>query len=565
MTNLLAYWHERAAQKDAAINLVEFLNESNQGEEIRMENLGPAPAELEDILTEVEDPREEINLGTPENPKLLFISKLLSSKAKKEFEALLREYKDCFAWEYHEMPGLDRSIVEHRLPLYDACKPHKQPPQRFSAEVQLEIKNEIERLLYAGFIRTARYVEWISNIVPVKKKNGKIRVCIDFQNLNMATPKDEYTMPMADLLVDGAASHEILPFMEGHAGYNQIFIAEDDVHKMAFRCPGALGTYEWVVMPFGLKNAGATYQRAMNMIFHDLIGRTVEVYIDDVVVKSRKRQNHVAELRQAFERMRTHHLKMNPQKCIFGVSASNFLGFLVHQLGIEVDKNKAKSIIDAPPPTNKTELQSFLGKVEHQYALDEIKHYLATPPVLVPPIRGRPLKLYIAADENSIGSLLAQDNDQGRERAVYYLSRILTDVEVRYTPVGKLCLALYFSAIKLRHYMLPSIVHVISKTDLIKYMLTRPIIRGRIGKWTMALSEFTFKYVPQKSIKGQALADFLAHHPSKEIEPMEEVEIKTIHAVPMQNNFWMMHFDGSSTDTSAGAEIVIESPEGELF
>ncbi|KAK9943092.1 hypothetical protein M0R45_008712 [Rubus argutus] len=156
MTNLLAYWHERAAQKDAAINLVEFLNESNQGEEIRMENLGPAPAELEDILTEVEDPREEINLGTPENPKLLFISKLLSSKAKKEFEALLREYKDCFAWEYHEMPGLDRSIVEHRLPLYDACKPHKQPPQRFSAEVQLEIKNEIERLLYAGFIRTAR-------------------------------------------------------------------------------------------------------------------------------------------------------------------------------------------------------------------------------------------------------------------------------------------------------------------------------------------------------------------------------------------------------------------------
>lgn len=189
--------------------------------------------------------------------------------------------------------------------------------------------------------------------------------------------------------------------------------------------------------------------------------------------------------------------------------AGNFLGFLVHQLGIEVDKNKAESIIDAPPPTTKIELQSFLEKVnffrrfiansagkiqsfssllhlkaeeqfswkaKHQRAFDEIKHYLATLPVLVPPIRGQPLKLYIVVAENSIGSLLAQDNDQGRERAVYYLSRILTDVEVRYTPVEKLCLALYFSALKLRHYMLPSIVHVISKTDLIKYMLTLPII-----------------------------------------------------------------------------------------
>ncbi|XP_062021144.1 uncharacterized protein LOC133737640 [Rosa rugosa] len=598
MSNLLAYWHERAAHLGAAINLVEFLSEGKHEDEIQMEQLAPAPAELEDTPAEVEDPREEINLGTPEDPKPLFISKLLSREFKEELVALLREYKDCFAWDYHEMPGLDRSIVEHKLPLYNDCKPHKQPPRRFSAEVQLEIKNEIERLLYAGFIRTARYVEWISNVVPVKKKNGKIRVCIDFRDLNAATPKDEYPMPMADLLVDRAARHEILSFMDGHAGYNQIFVAEEDVHKTAFRCPGALGTYEWVVMPFGLKNAGATYQRAMNMIFHDLIGRTVEVYIDDVVVKSGKKVNHIADLRQAFERMRAHKLKMNPQKCIFGVLAGNFLGFLVHKLGIEVDKNKAKSIISAPSPTNKKELQSFLGKVnflrrfiansagkiqpfssllrlrneeqfvwkeEHQRALDVIKHYLANPPVLVPPVRGRPLKLYLAAAEYSIGSFLAQDNDKGKERAVYYLSRILTPVEERYTPVEKLCLALYFSAIKLRHYMLPSIVQIISKTDLIKYMLTRPIIRGRIGKWTMALSEFTFKYVAQKSVKGQALADFLAHHPSTEMELTEDIEIGTIDTKLMQNNFWTMHFDGSSTETSAGAGVMIESPEGEVF
>ena len=133
--------------------------------------------------------------------------------------------------------------------------------------ITLKIKEEIERLVRAGFIRPARYVEWLSNIVPVLKKNGKLRICIDFRNMNMSTPKDEYPIPVANLLVDGASRYKVLSFMDGHSGYNQIFIAENDVHKTAFRCLGSIGTFEWVVMPFGLKNAGTTYQRAMNSIF----------------------------------------------------------------------------------------------------------------------------------------------------------------------------------------------------------------------------------------------------------------------------------------------------------
>ncbi|KAM1073494.1 hypothetical protein ACFXTH_018560 [Malus domestica] len=126
-------------------------------------------------------------------------------------------------------------------------------------------------------------------------------------------------MPILNLLIDAATHHEIISFMDGYAGYNQIFIAEADVHKNAFRCPGALGTYEWVIMPFDLKNAGATYQRAMNIIFHDLIGTIVEVYIDDVVIKSARRHTHLDNLRQACLRMRRHNLKMNPAKCAFDV------------------------------------------------------------------------------------------------------------------------------------------------------------------------------------------------------------------------------------------------------
>ena len=124
-------------------------------------------------------------------------------------------------------------------------------------------------------------MNWLSNIVPVIKKNGQVRICIDFRNLNLAMPKGEYVMPIAEMLVDVAANNGILTFMDGYLGYNQIYLAEEDIHTIAFHCPRSIGIFKWVVMPFRLKNADATYQRAMN-----LIGKNMEVYIDDVVVKS---------------------------------------------------------------------------------------------------------------------------------------------------------------------------------------------------------------------------------------------------------------------------------------
>jgi len=160
------------------------------------------------------------------------------------------------------MPGLDRSIVEHRLPIKYGFRPHQ---HRCNPNILPDIK-----------------AEWISNVVPVYKKNGKLRVCIDFRNLNKATPMDGYPMPVADLLVDAAAGHRIISFMDGNAGYNKIFMAEEDNPKSAFRCPGHVGLFKWIVMTFGLKNA----KRAMNFIFHEFIGKLMEIYIDDVVIKS---------------------------------------------------------------------------------------------------------------------------------------------------------------------------------------------------------------------------------------------------------------------------------------
>ncbi|CAN6580572.1 unnamed protein product [Malus baccata var. baccata] len=355
---------------------------------------------------EVHDHLEVIELGTKEDLRPIQINGLLESEDQAKIIYLLQEFRDCFAWHYTEMP-------------------------------------------------------------------------------------------------DAVAKHKVLSFMDGNAGYNQIKMASEDIHKTAFRCPGHVGAYEYLVMPFGLKNAGATYQRAMNAIFHDLIGHNMEVYIDDIVVKSKTKEQHLIDLKLALTRMRIHKLKMNPKKCAFGVRAGNFLGFLVHQRDVEVDKNKARAILESPSPTNKVQLQRLLGKINflrrfianlagkiqpltpllkmkdkenfewgppHQEAFDSIKAYLTSPPVLVPPQRGKPLKLYISASDKSIGSLLAQNNEGWKEQAVYFLSRILIEVETR------------------------------------------------IGKWILALSEFSFQYVPQRAVKGQAIADFLAEHQESQDE-----------------------------------------------
>jgi hypothetical protein len=305
------------------------------------------------------DPLEEVDIGDGTVPRPTFVNKNLDPIFKLELIKLLKEYVDCFAWNYNEM-------VEHKLPIKPGFKPYKYPRRNLNPDIYDRVKEEINWLLDAKFIRPCQYADWISNIVHVEKKGTKkLRVCIDFRDLNKPTPKDEYPMAIANFLVNSTSGHRILSFLDGNAGYNQIFMAEEDISKTAFICPGFVGLFEWIVMTFGLKNDGATYQRAMNLIFHDLLGIIVEVYIDDIVVKSASLNSHLANLRLAFEKMCRYGLKMNPLKCAFGVSTGKFLGFIVHAKGVEIDPKKIETIKKVQAPTCKKELQRFLGKVNY--------------------------------------------------------------------------------------------------------------------------------------------------------------------------------------------------------
>jgi hypothetical protein len=277
------------------------------------------------------------------------------------------------------------------------------------------------------------------------------------------------------MLINNASKHRVISFLDGNAGYNKIFKAEEDMSKMAFRCPSFIGLFEWFVMTFGLKNVGTTYQRAMNLIFHDLLGIILEIYIDDVIVKSDNMDNHLADMRLALEMMSRYGLKMNPLKCLFGVSAGKFLGFIIREAGIENDTKKIESIQKVQSLQSKNDMQKFLGKLnylrwfifnllgkistfaailylkneidftlgaEQQLTFDEIKKYLFSPPVMKTPKAGILFRLYIAAEDSVIGAVLTQVMD-GKEENITYLSRRLIDAETRYLFIEKLCLCLF--------------------------------------------------------------------------------------------------------------------------
>ena len=203
---------------------------------------------------------------------------------------MLQRNQDIFAWTHSDITGIHLDVASHRLNVLATSKPVRQKIRRFHLDRQKVIQDEMKKLLEAGFIRKVKYLEWLANVVVVPKKEGKWRVCVDYTNLNGACPKDSFPLPRIDQIVDATSGHETLSFLDAFSGYHQIPMAPGDEEKTAFITPHGLYCYK--VMPFGLKNARATHQRLMIKIFKPLIGGIMEVYIDDVVVKSKVRSEH---------------------------------------------------------------------------------------------------------------------------------------------------------------------------------------------------------------------------------------------------------------------------------
>ena len=203
-------------------------------------------------------------------------------------------------------------------------------------------------MLTAGFIREVYYPEWLVNVILVKKANGKWRLFVDFTDLNKACPNDSFPLPRIDRLVDSTARHKLLTLMDTFSGYNQIKMVEEDQEKTTFITSQELYCYN--VMPFRLKNAGATYQMLVNKMFSNQIRRNMEVYVDDMLVKSKEKLTHLDDLREMFATLRQYQMKLNPSKCAFGVVSGKFLGFMMSQKGIEANPEKVRALLNMASP-----------------------------------------------------------------------------------------------------------------------------------------------------------------------------------------------------------------------
>uniref|UniRef100_A0A2N9J9Q5 Integrase catalytic domain-containing protein n=1 Tax=Fagus sylvatica TaxID=28930 RepID=A0A2N9J9Q5_FAGSY len=281
------------------------------------------------------------------------------------------------------------------------------------------------------------------------------------------------------------------------------------------------------VMPFGLKNAGATYQRAMVTLFHDMIHHEIEVYVDDMIAKSRTAQDHLTDLRKLFQRLKKYQLRLNPNKCAFGVTSGKLLGFIVSGRGIEIDPAKLTATCEPLFKLLRKDVK-IKWTEDCQKAFDKIKEYLLNPPILVPPTPGRPLILYLTVQEASMGCMLGQQDETGKkEQAIYYLSKKFTEPETRYLLVEKTCCALAWASKKLRQYML--------------------------------------YYTTWLAIKGQAIADYLADYPSEQLELMDsEFPDEDVMTVDEDNQGrWKLYFDGAANAVGSGIGAVLVSPKGQ--
>ena len=235
-------------------DISQTINEEEE-EDVLSPELERLVAQEEREMKPHQEETELVNLGTTEEKKEVKVGTGMTAPIRQGLITLLEEYQDVFAWSYQDMPGLDSDIVQHKLPLNPGSSPVKQKLRRMKPEMSLKIKEEVRKQFDAGFLAVARYPEWVANIVPVPKKDGKVRMCVDYRDLNRASPKDNFPLPHIDILVDNTAKFALFSFMDGFSGYNQIKMAPEDVEKTTFVT--LWGTFCYKVMAFGLKNAGA--------------------------------------------------------------------------------------------------------------------------------------------------------------------------------------------------------------------------------------------------------------------------------------------------------------------
>jgi hypothetical protein len=256
------------------------------------------------------------------------------------------------------MPKIQREVTEHKLIIDPSFKPIKQKERRYTPKMCEAIWQEVNILLEVGFIMRVDYLSWLANSVLVEKSDGSCCMCIDYTSLNKVCPKDEYPLPQICQIVETTTLCQLLSFLNGYSGYHQISLTTDDEENTVFITP--FGIFCCRKMVFGVMNEeGATYQKGIYIILETQIGQNVEAYIDDEVVKSKKRGDLHYDVKKTFDNLRKYKMMLNSKKCVFGVSSGKLLSYMVLSRGIDSNLKKAEVIGQLQPPQTRREIQKL--------------------------------------------------------------------------------------------------------------------------------------------------------------------------------------------------------------
>ncbi|GJY42015.1 reverse transcriptase domain-containing protein [Tanacetum coccineum] len=487
------------------------------------------------------DLTEQILVNPHFPDQIITIGGRLSPDCKNQLKTLLIDNMEVFAWEPSDMTGVPRKIIEHSLNVNPSLEPFCQKRRTFSPEKSKAVTNEVAEWVRAGIVRPVKYPTYISNPVLVKKCDGSWRMCIDFKILNSACPKDYYPLPSIDCKVEAVMGFKYKCFLDAYKGYHQIQMAREDEEKTAFYTEQ--GTYCYMKMPFGLKNAGATYQR-------------------------KDEKDLLADIAETFENLKAINMKLNPKKCSFGVEEGKFLGYMVTSEGIRANPKKTKAISDLTSPKTLKEMQSLSGKLaslnrflaksaeralpffntlknitkenKHEYrwtseaeeAFQQMKRLIISLPSLTPPLPKETLYAYLAVAKEAVSAVLMTDRN-GRQCPVQYVSRTLNEAEKNYSPLEKLALSLVNMTRRLRRYFEAHPVKVITDQP-IKNILSRAETSGKLAKYAVEIGTYKISFIPRNAIKGQ----------------IDDTEV------------WTLFTDGAASLKGSGAGLVLIGPSG---
>jgi len=453
------------------------------------------------------------------------------------------EYPDVFP---EELPGMppDRDI-EFAIDLYPGTAPIAKRPYRMAPTELAELKEQLKKLQQKGFIRPSSS-PWGAPVFFVTKKDGSLRMCVDYRSLNAVTIKNKYPLPRIDDLFDQLKGAKYFSKIDLRSGYHQLKIRESDIYKTAFVT--RYGPYEFTVMSFGLTNAPAYFMNLMNKVFMDGLDKYVVVFIDDILIYSKDKEEHEHHLRTVLERLRSHKVYAKFSKCEFWLEKIAFLGHIITAEGVSVDPKKVQVVMEWQQPINISEIRSFIGLAGYyrrfiegfakiarpmssllqkdkkfewteacERSFQKLKEKLTTAPVLALPDIHRDFVIYCDASRQGLGCVLMQDN-----KVIAYASRQLRTHERNY-PTHDLKLAAVVHALKTwRHYLIGNRCELYTDHKSLKYVFTQLDLNLRQRRWLELIKDYDLDihYHPGKA---NVVADALSRKAySKELIPTNE-------------------------------------------